>query len=47
MSMAELTSLTPGMQVIYGGNQVATVSPELADASRQATNWSSCRRPVT
>ena len=30
--MAELTSLTPGMQVIYGGNQVATVSPELADA---------------
>ena len=32
MSMAELTSLTPGMQVIYGGNQVATVSPELADA---------------
>ncbi len=30
--MAELTSLTPGMQVIYGGNRVTTVSPELANA---------------
>ena len=32
MAMAELTSLTPGMPVIYGGNNVATVSQELADA---------------
>lgn len=32
MFMAELTSLTPGMSVIYGGNKVATVSPELAKA---------------
>ena len=32
MAMAELTSLTPGMPVIYGGSNVATVSQELADA---------------
>lgn len=30
--MAELTSLSAGMPVIYGGNKIATVSPELAAA---------------
>ena len=32
MSMAELTSLTAGMPLVYGGNKVATVSPELAES---------------
>lgn len=30
--MAELTELTTGMPIIYGGNQVTTVSSELAEA---------------
>ena len=29
--MSELTELTAGMPLVYGGNRVATVSPELAD----------------
>ena len=29
--MDELTQLTPGMQLVYGGNRIATVTPELAN----------------
>ena len=47
MGAEQLRTLEPGQLIVYGGDRITRVPPELAAAFRPATGSSSCSRPAT